>query len=168
MIRRRNLMRKRMAEKSMSGAIIVHRRLVLTQQQRLAPVYREKDPHYAYRVDGIIEVVTRQMEIPLQEIDEYQIDEFLRRMDFFQHQDLQEELLLEMVQNLKYEPFKKGDFVYKHGDYGDRFYMIMRGRVSVMMSEEQMKQMEVSGVGDGVNEGEKQADGVESIEIVHH
>ena len=64
-------MRRRLAEKSMSGAIVVHRKLVLTQQQRFAPLYLDKDPHYTYRVDGIIEVVTRQMEIPLQEIDEY-------------------------------------------------------------------------------------------------
>ena len=156
-------MRRRMAEKSMSGAIVNHRKLFLTQQQRFAPLYLEKDSHYSYRVDGIIEVVTRQMEIPLQEIDEYQIDEFLRNIDFFQHQDLQEEIILEMIQNLRYEYFKKGDFVYKHGDYGDRFYMILKGRVSVLLSEEQIQQQELNGGDADI----KEVSGVESIEIVH-
>jgi hypothetical protein len=71
-----------LAEKSMSGATI-QRKLLLTHQQRLAPVYREKDSHYQYRIDSIIDLVTRQMEISLQEIDEFQIDEFLRKFDFF-------------------------------------------------------------------------------------
>ena len=43
----------------MSGATTVQRRLVLTHQQKFAPLYLEKDPQYSYRVDGIIEVVTR-------------------------------------------------------------------------------------------------------------
>ena len=65
--------------------------------------------------------------------------------------------MLELVQCLKYSPFKKGDFIYRHSDYGDRYYMIMRGRISVMMTDEQIKQQEI--------DADTQKDAVESNEI---
>ena len=67
-----------------------------------------------------------------------------------------------MIKYLKYEFFKKGDFVYKHNDYGDRFYMIMRGRVSVMLSEEQLKQQQITA--DSIAMA---AESIEDIEILH-
>jgi CRP-like cAMP-binding protein len=36
---------------------------------------------------------------------------------------------------MQYLHFKKGDYVFKFGDFGDKFYIILKGEVSVRIPD---------------------------------
>jgi CRP-like cAMP-binding protein len=40
---------------------------------------------------------------------------------------------------LKYEYKKRGDFVFKYGDVGDKFYVILKGSVTVRIPNPKKK-----------------------------
>lgn len=44
-----------------------------------------------------------------------------------------------MCKLVSYEYQTKGDFVFKFGDYGDKFYVILRGEVSVRIPDPKLK-----------------------------
>ena len=43
--------------------------------------------------------------------------------------------LIDISNNLKYEFAETGDTIFKQGDPGDKFYIIMKGQVQVSISE---------------------------------
>ena len=43
--------------------------------------------------------------------------------------------LCEVAQNIQYEYHKEGDTVFRQGDFGDKFYMILKGRVQVQVPD---------------------------------
>jgi CRP-like cAMP-binding protein len=47
--------------------------------------------------------------------------------------------LTEVAKVLTYEHFKKGTNVFDWGSFGDKFYIILRGKVSVMVPQEKLK-----------------------------
>ncbi len=47
--------------------------------------------------------------------------------------------MTEVAKVLNYENFKKGSNVCEWGSFGDKFYIILRGRVSVLVPQEKLK-----------------------------
>lgn len=47
--------------------------------------------------------------------------------------------MTEVAKVLNYENFKKGSNVFEWGSFGDKFYIILRGRVSVLVPQEKLK-----------------------------
>ena len=81
----------------------------------------------------IMELLQRQMEIDLQDIDQYRIDELLKNVPFLAEKNFDDMIYLDLVQALRYEHHRKGEYVYKHGEHADKFYIMLRGRVSVKL-----------------------------------
>lgn len=44
-----------------------------------------------------------------------------------------------MAKALTYEHFKKGHNVFDWGSFGDKFYIILRGKVSIQVPQEKLK-----------------------------
>ncbi len=64
----------------------------------------------------------------------------LREINFFKDRQIQQESeLTEVAKVLNYENFKKGSNVFEWGSFGDKFYIILRGRVSVLVPQEKLK-----------------------------
>ena len=40
---------------------------------------------------------------------------------------------MEIYPKIKFEHFPAGEVVFNHGDYGDKFYIIMKGEVGVII-----------------------------------
>jgi CRP-like cAMP-binding protein len=36
---------------------------------------------------------------------------------------------------MRYEHHRKGDYIFRHGDYADRFFIMLRGRASVQLPQ---------------------------------
>ena len=47
--------------------------------------------------------------------------------------------MTEVAKALTYEHFKKGTNVFDWGSFGDKFYIILRGKVSVLVPQEKLK-----------------------------
>ncbi len=43
---------------------------------------------------------------------------------------------------MRYESFRRGDYIYKHGDYGDKFFILLKGRASVLMPKANLEEQE--------------------------
>jgi CRP-like cAMP-binding protein len=80
-----------------------------------------------------MELLQRQMEIELQDIDLYRIDELLKAVPFLAQRSLDDMIYIDLVQVMRYEHHRKGEYIYKHGDYADRFYIMLRGRASLQL-----------------------------------
>eukprot|EP00347_Sterkiella_histriomuscorum_P015778 403355716 len=58
----------------------------------------------------------------------------LKEIRFFKERgEIETHHLIDLCQALRYEFCEAGKFVFKQGDYGDCFYVILRGRVSVLI-----------------------------------
>ena len=53
----------------------------------------------------------------------------IREIDFFKNNQIKNEHLNDVASELRYEMIPAGDFVFYQGDYGDKFYIILKGRV---------------------------------------
>ena len=73
------------------------------------------------------------MEIELQDIDMYRIDELLKAVPWLASRSLDDMIYLDLVQVMRYENHRKGEYIYKHGDYADKFFIMLRGRASVQL-----------------------------------
>ncbi len=82
-----------------------------------------------------MELLQRQMEIELQDIDQYRIDEILKGVPFLAEKNLDDMIYLDLVQMMRYENHRKGEYIYRHGDYADKFYIMLRGRASVQLPQ---------------------------------
>ena len=59
----------------------------------------------------------------------------LKDNEFFESRNLKGQDLLEICKELKYECFERDDFIFKAGEYGDKFYIILKGTVSVSINK---------------------------------
>ncbi|CDW89498.1 UNKNOWN [Stylonychia lemnae] len=57
----------------------------------------------------------------------------LREIKFFKEREIQDHHLIDLCLELKYEQIESGSFVFKQGDYGDKFYIILKGKVAVLI-----------------------------------
>lgn len=55
----------------------------------------------------------------------------IRENRFFKSKNIAGSDLLQVCQELQYEFFRRGEFVFKAGDYGEKFYVILEGEVAV-------------------------------------
>ena len=51
-------------------------------------------------------------------------------------------MYLELVQVMRFESFRKGDYIYKHGDYADKFFILLKGRASILMPKAVLDEQE--------------------------
>ena len=63
--------------------------------------------------------------------DLHLIAPFVKEVEFFKKRNIQGNDIVQVCQELKYEYFGKGEAVFKYGDIGDKFYVILRGEVAV-------------------------------------
>lgn len=62
--------------------------------------------------------------------------EFFKDNNFFKDFERQNgiEALKDCYRSLKYEVIKKGNFVMKQGDYGDTYYIVIKGKAAVLLN----------------------------------
>lgn len=58
---------------------------------------------------------------------------------FFKSKDLQGQDLLQICQELKHEFYYAGEAVFKCGEYGEKFYIILKGKVAVKIPDPKLK-----------------------------
>lgn len=47
--------------------------------------------------------------------------------------------MVQICQELKHEFYKEGEAVFKQGEYGDKFYVILKGEVAVKIPDPKRK-----------------------------
>lgn len=58
----------------------------------------------------------------------------IKEIQFFKSRNIEGTHLNDICNELRYEYFYPGEFVFKQGDYGDRFYVILKGKVQVLIN----------------------------------
>jgi hypothetical protein len=71
--------------------------------------------------------------------DVYSFIPIIKKIKFFKEQDLNEEDLLTVCQQLEILELEAGKDVFKYGYYGDQFYIILSGQVSVLIPKKKQK-----------------------------
>lgn len=59
----------------------------------------------------------------------------LKELKFFKSKQIEGNDILQVCQEIKYEYMSQGDYVFKFGDTGDKFYVILKGEVSVRIPD---------------------------------
>lgn len=59
----------------------------------------------------------------------------LRENKFFKSKNITGSDLLQVCLELQYEFLRRGEFVFKAGDYGEKFYVILEGEVAVKIMD---------------------------------
>ena len=89
-----------------------------------------------YQIQDLKNVLTKQPENRSKE-DLNMLLPFIQDIEFFKEQveNQDQELLakthLYICQNMRYKMHKQGETVFKHGNRGNLFYIILKGKVSV-------------------------------------
>lgn len=111
---------------------------LVTQVRREAQVVALEDCYLlqftAADVDGL--------PVELQEVRIHVISLILQKVHFFEHSTDQQRERLAMISQLQY--FQTGEEVFAEGDLGDRLYIIVAGRVSMLKKSEAAKADEAS------------------------
>jgi CRP-like cAMP-binding protein len=68
------------------------------------------------------------------EKDLHTLAPLIREIEFFKNHSIQAQHLADVCQELRHEIIPQGDFVFYQGDYGDKFYVILSGRVQVLVN----------------------------------
>lgn len=63
----------------------------------------------------------------------------MKEIQFFQKMKIQGQDLVQICQELKHEFYKEGEVVFKQGEYGDKFYVILKGEVAVKIPDPKRK-----------------------------
>jgi signal-transduction protein with cAMP-binding, CBS, and nucleotidyltransferase domain len=63
----------------------------------------------------------------------------MQKVKFFQERDIKANDFPDIVQSLTLEHFHHGEVVFNWGDYGDKFYIILRGQVNVLIPSPNIK-----------------------------
>lgn len=58
----------------------------------------------------------------------------IREIQFFKSRQIQNNHLVDICTELRYELIPANDFVFYQGDYGDKFYVILKGKVQVLIN----------------------------------
>ena len=59
---------------------------------------------------------------------------FIKENSFFKRRKIQMKHLTEVCSELRYEYHPANEFVFHQGDYGDKFYVILKGEVQVLVN----------------------------------
>lgn len=63
----------------------------------------------------------------------------LQEIPFFKQRNIEGSSLQDISSELAFEQCQAGEFVFKQGDYGDRFYIILHGKVQVLINNPNLK-----------------------------
>jgi Cyclic nucleotide-binding domain len=63
----------------------------------------------------------------------------IREIEFFKSTSIQTHHMVDVCQELRYECMQPGEFVFYQGDYGDKFYIILKGKVQVLVNNTEYK-----------------------------
>ena len=63
----------------------------------------------------------------------------MQKIKFFQERDIKAQDFPDIIQSLTWEHFHTGDEVFQFGDFGDKFYIILQGRVNVLIPSPNVK-----------------------------
>ncbi len=58
----------------------------------------------------------------------------VREIEFFRVNQIDAHHMVDVCTELKYELIHRGEFVFYQGDYGDKFYVILKGKVQVLIN----------------------------------
>ena len=64
----------------------------------------------------------------------------IKELDFFKQRNIQGHDIIQVCSEMKYECFRAGDTVFQFGEYGDKFYVTLRGEVCVKVPDPKYKQ----------------------------
>ena len=59
---------------------------------------------------------------------------YIKEIPFFKARNIEGSHLNDICSELRYEQYSAGEFVFHLGDYGDRFYVILKGKVRVLIN----------------------------------
>lgn len=74
--------------------------------------------------------------------DVFALMAFVKKIEFFKEQDLNEDDLITVWQQLEILDMAPGKDVFKVGYHGDKFYIIISGQVSVLIPKKKTKMSE--------------------------
>ena len=63
----------------------------------------------------------------------------LKTNHFFKERDFDEESMLKILANASFETVEEGQYVFKRGEIGDKFYLVLHGSVGVHIQNPQWK-----------------------------
>ena len=63
----------------------------------------------------------------------------IKEIAFFKNKNIHGQDLVQICQEMKHEFYREGEAVFKQGEYGDKFYIILRGEVSVKIPDPKLK-----------------------------
>ncbi len=58
----------------------------------------------------------------------------VKEIEFFRVNQIDTRHMVDVCTELKYELSPDGEFVFYQGDYGDKFYVILKGKVQVLVN----------------------------------
>ena len=64
----------------------------------------------------------------------------LKEINFFKQRNMMSQDIAYLCQELQYEYFMKGECVFKYGDHGTKFYIILKGKVEIMVPDVEKRQ----------------------------
>jgi CRP-like cAMP-binding protein len=53
----------------------------------------------------------------------------IKEIEFFKNNAIKLEHMIDVSQELRHEAMPAGEFVFYQGDYGDKFYVVLKGKV---------------------------------------
>lgn len=62
-----------------------------------------------------------------------------KELEFFKQRNIQGNDIIQVCSEMKYECIRAGDAVFKFGEHGDKFYVILRGEVCVKVPDAKYK-----------------------------
>jgi CRP-like cAMP-binding protein len=68
----------------------------------------------------------------------------IREIEVFKNSHIQTHHLVDVCQELRYEIMYPGEFVFHQGDYGDKFYVVLKGSVQVLVNNPDYKRSDSS------------------------
>jgi hypothetical protein len=61
----------------------------------------------------------------------------VREIEFFRVNQIQTHHMVDVCSELRYEKIPAGEFVFYQNDYGDKFYVILKGKVQVLVNNQE-------------------------------
>jgi CRP-like cAMP-binding protein len=64
----------------------------------------------------------------------------LKEINFFKSRNMINQDIIYLCQELQYEFFTKGETIFKYGEHGNKFYIVLNGKVDIMVPDHEKRQ----------------------------